>query len=61
MVIRNVLATHEVAQPSEHQRAEWPHRKARGERSQRKDETGDPIDAGEKLRAEMTLASRPYK
>ena len=47
-----VLAPHQIAEASEYQRAERPHREARGKRRQRKDEAGDLVDAGEKLRAD---------
>ena len=47
-----VLAANEIAQSTEHQRAEGSHRESCGECGERKDEAGDFIDSGEELAAE---------
>jgi hypothetical protein len=53
-----VLATPEIAQPSEDQRPERSHRQARGEGEEREDVAGGLVDAGKEVPV-MKVASEP--
>jgi hypothetical protein len=49
---KGMLASHQIAEPAEHQRAERTHRKSGREGRQREDETSDFVDARRELRGE---------